>query len=226
MPFLTGYALTHQGARHAASQRPNQDAAVCHPDDGIFAALDGIEPFLFGEHASRIAAEWLRKRCTGEPNVAAMQGAFAMATTKMLQYMAGRQVRGDMGCCVTALWLMDTTDGFSGFIGHTGDTSGFIFVHGTLIRLTTPHTEEGHVSRWVGSGCLEQASVTPLTVPRDAWVLLVSDGITKKIPDADLESWMQAHADGKEPQEIAEALAALAISRSENDDITIVVLRT
>lgn len=222
---IEAFAVSHRGSKHQDRGMPNEDAAACYPGDGLFAAVDGISSFLFSAMASRITIDWLRKYCTGTPSPDAMGTAFAAAGEEMRQHPIRRR-RGwrEMGCCASVLWLAEESGAYEGVLGHAGDTSIHMFANHALERLTMADARGRYVTCWVGSAAETDPYVTRVSIPKDIWVLLLTDGATKRVPD--LEGWMRLNAPIMRPQELAMALVALALARGESDDITVVALRT
>jgi serine/threonine protein phosphatase PrpC len=128
------------------------------------------------------------------------------------------------------------------FVLHVGDSRAYRFRDGVLERLTTDQTiaqmmvdagamsadaaERSHLKHVlccaVGSAELvPEVVVTDVT--RRGVMLLCTDGLTKHVSDAEIESYMSRHTPTKST---CLALVDLALSRGGTDNITVVMART
>jgi protein phosphatase len=212
-------------------------------DEEVLAIVaDGMGGHASGEVASRMAVEIIQEvysKDRGDQDVlAALKSAFEVANFSILQRSLEHDELNGMGTTATALVIQkDQT-----FIGHMGDSRGYLFRNSSVTQLTTDHSM---VHRMVEQGLLtnEEAETHPqrnviykaLGVNRDAEVeligplpvqahdifLLCSDGLTNLVKDEELLKIVKK----ERPQKACEKLIQLANKRGGDDNITVQILK-
>jgi protein phosphatase len=223
--------LTDTGRRRLQ----NEDTFVCHPP--LFAVADGMGGAQAGEIASRLAATALE--AVGAPPGTEQELAELVRTAnrQIFERATADPLAAGMGTTATVV-VVDEAGG-SLTLGHVGDSRAYRVRAGALERLTSDHSL---VAELVRSGRLteEEAAVHPArsvitrvlgtepdvnvdtaTIPVQPGdlILLCSDGLSSRLPDATIAA-LAAAAGG--PSEATEALVAAANDAGGEDNITVV----
>lgn len=223
----SGYSTC--GAFHTSLRMPNEDAILVDEACGLFAAVDGVSTEPRGDIAARCVVEALTAIAATDPDKRRFAQAFVDAENAITEFRDTEGLPAFPKACVTAVWLREGTGGnHIGLIGHAGDTSAFLVHHTaeTITRLTTSHTvqvgQRNLVTRYVG-GKKAPPDLSSVLIPPNCTLLLVTDGVTKKLNPAEIKT-KTLHTPS--PQELVLALVRLAITAGEADDISVVAVRT
>ena len=232
-PGLAAAARTDRGPRDG-----NEDAFVCRPDLGLFAAIDGMGGQKGGERAAAVARESLLA-------TADLLEAIRAANEKIHKLAEADQSLRGMGCVASAVRIEDNV----ARIIHVGDTRVYLAGRAGCEQLTRDHTVaanrqeaegisapaarsmSGHnqVTRDIGGKPQKSDDwVDRLQVDLEAGDLLMlcSDGLHGAVPAADLFARLRrARKEGTPPPELAEALVDLALKNGTRDNVTAVVAR-
>lgn len=209
----------------------------------VFAVADGMGGHAAGEVASQLAIRALEPLTLGSGPLLAHQSidALARANTTILEHASDHPDTQGMGSTLAMLTIVEVGGVLHWGALHVGDCRIYRLGRGTLMRLTTDHTE---VADLVSRGQLseEEARNHPRrnvvtqslgTVPPPAtdWLvfppapperfLICSDGLTAELSD---EQIAQILGDIADPQEAAEALVASAVDAGGRDNITVVIV--
>jgi PPM family protein phosphatase len=228
----------------------NEDALLVEPLDGarsgqlLVAVADGMGGHKAGEVASALAIESLRRAVNDvDPTLTAdalLTRAMELGNRTIWEAAAEDFEKEGMGTTLVAALV--TADG-QAVIGNVGDSRAYSVAGGTASLVTVDHT---WVNQQVSSGHMNEQDArhspfrnlltrslgnTPQVevdvfsglelAPGDALVL-VSDGVTGYLDEADVAAVMDASATA---QAAAERLVAQAVARGGADNATAVVVR-
>jgi serine/threonine protein phosphatase PrpC len=236
---LSGAALRAAARTHRGTVRQdNQDAFLCRPDLGLFAAIDGMG----GQRAGRRAAELAREAVLEEGDPAR---GLAAANERIRQAASTNPELQGMGCVATALLVKDGV----ARIAHIGDTRVYLAGSAGCEQLTRDHTVaateqerlglshqtardlpgRNQVTRDLGARARRgQGWIDRLEVPleKGSLLLLCSDGLPAAVGGAALfERLRLAQRAGTAPEDLADELVAAALERGAPDNVTAVVVR-
>ncbi len=208
---------------------PNEDAILVDEVHGVFAAVDGVSSKPRGDIAAKIVVDALAAITAAEPDRRRFEQAFVDAEDAIEKFRDEESLPAFPKACMTAVWLREGTGGnHIGLIGHAGDTSALLVNHtaGTIAQLTTPHVvlhgRHNAVTRYVG-GKKSPPDISSIVVPPNCTLLLVTDGVTKKLSLREIAT-RTIHT--LSPQELTTAIIRMAQIAKEADDISVVAVRT
>jgi protein phosphatase len=232
-PGLAAAARTNRGPRDG-----NEDAFVCRPDLGLFAAIDGMGGQVGGERAAALARECLL--ASGD-----LLQAIRNANEQIHQLAERETALRGMGCVASAVRV----EGGGARIIHVGDTRVYLAGRAGCEQLTRDHTvaarrqEDLGISAPAARGISGHNQVTRDIGGRpqkdDGWVdclqvdleagdllMLCSDGLHGAIPAADLFARLRrARKEDVPPVDLVDALLELALKNGTKDNVTVVVAR-
>ncbi|HEY6934978.1 MAG TPA: protein phosphatase 2C domain-containing protein [Marmoricola sp.] len=225
--------ISGTGATHAGLVREhNEDAGFVGPSCMLVA--DGVGGGAAGEVAAAttayvVSATALARR--DDDPAAVLTDAVALAQQQVAAGVRSRPEREGMATTLTAL----VTDGTRWALAHLGDSRGYVFRDGQLVRVTRDHT---YVQDLVDAGRLAEDDVRrhpwrnvvlrsvngtdspPDVVPLDLQVgdrvLLASDGLTDLVSEARIADVLARKSD----DEAVQALIAAALGAGGNDNVT------
>lgn len=126
----------------------------------LFGVADGMGGHACGEVASGLAVatlkKWLTAHGNGELTLAQIEQAFAEANSAIWQLAQSNEAHQGMGTTMTMVFLTAT----QAYLGHVGDSRGYLLRSGELRQLTRDHTLVGDQIR-VGNITPEQAKKHP-----------------------------------------------------------------
>lgn len=226
-------SLNASARTHAGRVRPqNEDAAVCRPEHGLFAVIDGMGGQEAGEVAAAIAAAALSEvpNVPGLASETVLVAAMKEARTRIL-HQADKQVdQRDMGAVATAARIED--NGRSVAIAHVGDTRAWLVNRKGVRQLTTDHVAEGAgkrpVARDLGRRTMdgEWVETNRFPVGRGDLLVLASDGLHDPVPADELAAELQRlWREGADADAVTSRLVALALARGGPDNVTVVATR-
>ncbi|HZH29978.1 MAG TPA: Stp1/IreP family PP2C-type Ser/Thr phosphatase [Pyrinomonadaceae bacterium] len=230
--------------RGLSQKRPlNEDSMLVDEERGIFAVADGVGGAQAGEVASQTAVEVLgeafRHHRDGDDIEDLMEIAIQRANASIYQMSHEQRQLSMMATTIVALHL----DGRRATIGHVGDSRLYrLRPDGRLERETEDHSvveEEvragrmspeqaaNHPSRNVISRALgaEQAvevDMKTIEVEDGTVFLLCSDGITRHIPDEEINTLLQG---GGALAATCEEMKRRCYERGAEDNLTAVIVR-
>lgn len=227
---LGASARTHTGRVRAH----NEDAAVCRPEQGLFAVIDGMGGQEAGEVAAAIAAAAIAE-VPNLPKLASetvLAAAFKEARARILQQAEADAGKKDMGAVATAARFED--NGRHVALAHAGDTRAWLVNGKAVRRLTTDHVADGEpgtkrpVARDLGRRAMEGEWVETrrVAVARNDLLVLASDGLHDAVPQEQLAAELtRLWREGAEPEAVTSRLVALALARGGPDNVTVVAVR-
>jgi PPM family protein phosphatase len=232
-PGLAAAARTNRGPREG-----NEDAFVCRPDLGLFAAIDGMGGQQGGERAAEVARESL----LGSSD---LLEAIRAANEEIHRIAEKETALRGMGCVASAVRI---EQGGARII-HVGDTRIYLAGRAGCEQLTRDHTvaarrqEDMGISAPAARGIAGHNQVTRDIGGKpqkdDAWVdrlqvdleagdllMLCSDGLHGAVPAADLFARLRrARKEDVPPVELVDSLVELALKNGTKDNVTVVVAR-
>src|SRR5512138_84782 len=179
----------------------NQDSFIERPDAGIWSVADGLGGYSEGEVASRMVCDALADIVVDSSfeHLIDVVRQRVGAVNEQLIRAATRPVNAvHSGSTVVTL----LTRGSSCAILWAGDSRAYRWRNGGLEQLTSDHslaaldgiTESNAITRAVGGEATLDLDIVYHRVQAGDRFLLCSDGLTKTLPKAQLETWM-AHED-------------------------------
>jgi PPM family protein phosphatase len=221
----------------------NEDLAVCDPDGGVLAVIDGVGGQSAGEVAAAVAHRVIRERLSrplGAPSDRVRE-AIALANNEIWKLSEERPEYDGMTCVLTLAVLNDRRV----TIGHVGDSRCYKMTAAGLRKLTHDHSPVGEredageltedeamrhprrneVFRDVGSAYRDKdddafIEVVEETLESDSAILLCTDGLTDMVASSVIERVVRTHAG--DPQAVADALVGEANGAGGKDNVTVV----
>lgn len=243
--YLSCASLTDVGRR----RKNNEDALLCLADSGVFCVADGMGGVQGGAIASQAAVDALREVFSDSPDAAfaltakAAARLIARALNNASQWIKSRaDERGLTGSGSTAVVLaFDRITPSQALILHAGDSRAYRFRDGKLEQLSADHSVaaaagladdrdlpamfRGVITRAVGLAPTVELEETATDVrPKDLF-LLCSDGLSKMVPDKQIQKILQKGADGP-LDELAQTLVNEALQAGGEDNVSVVLVRT
>src|SRR5258706_7661137 len=231
--------------RGLSEKRPmNEDSFLADGGRGIFVVADGVGGADAGEVASQKAVEVLNdafpdKVGDGEDVEDLMELAIQRANSAIHQLAAEHPRFSMMATTVVALHL----DGARATIGHVGDSRLYrLNPEGKLLRETddhsiveeevragrmTPEQAANHpsknvISRALGAEELVEVDMKTIEVGDGNTFLLCTDGITRHIPDTELQELLLS---GQSVEAICSAMKDRCYQRGAEDNLTAVIVQ-
>lgn len=234
MARFTSHGLTHVGL---VRQR-NEDAFLARPDLGLWAVADGMGGHDQGDYASAQAVAGLAALRRPED----LEDFVDQVKTKLLLADRGLRARArtlgaDAVIASTIVTLLAWGEEYACI--WAGDSRLYQWRDGALHQLSTDHSRvqelidagmlaadraaahpEAHVvTQAIGAGRLTFGTRVGMIRPGDRF-LLCSDGLTNLVADDEIAAEIAAMP----PQNAAERLHALVLSRGAVDNVTIVIV--
>lgn len=216
------------------------------PEFGLFIVADGMGGHRSGEVASSISVRSVARRLSQDSLLHLFDLEAGDDTTPLLDLMrqaleeANEAVVARVpggGTTLTAVLML----GHQVTIGHVGDSRAYLIDKSAAKAITRDHSlvkrleelgqlrpEEAEVHpqrnvlyRAIGQGANLEVDVFTQPVPRDAYLLLCSDGLWGVVPDLAIQKIVMAN---HSPQEACEELVKAANAAGGPDNITAVVV--
>jgi serine/threonine protein phosphatase PrpC len=234
-------AVTDRGLNE---KRPhNEDSYLLDAERRIFAVADGVGGAHAGEVASRTAVEILeeafRHQKSGDDVEDLMEIAIQRANASIFQMSREQQKFSMMATTIVALHL----DGRRATVGHVGDSRLYSLAPGGRIKRETEdhsvveeevkagrmtreqaanHPSRNVISRALGAEQSVEVDLRTFDVEEGTLFLLCSDGITRHLPDREIESLLRE----RDTLEAAcEEMKRLCFERGAEDNLTAVAVR-
>ena len=230
--------------RGLSQKRPhNEDSYLLDAERRIFAVADGVGGANAGEVASSTAVEVLaeafRHHQPGEDVEDLLEIAIQRANASIFQMSREQEKFSMMATTLVALHL----DGRRATIAHVGDSRLYsLRPDGKLRRETDDHSvveeevragrmtaeQAAHhpsrnvISRALGAEAAVEVDLNTVDVEDGTVFLLCSDGITRHIPDAELNALLR---DGDMLEAACAEMKRLCFERGAEDNLTAVVIR-
>jgi serine/threonine protein phosphatase PrpC len=221
----------------------NEDSYLADKDHRIFAVADGVGGAQAGEVASHTAIEVLdeafRHQKPSDDIEDLLEIAIQRANASIYQMSREHPKFARMATTIVVLHL----NGRHATIGHVGDSRIYrLTPDGQLLRETedhsvvedevragrlTPeqaasHPERNVINRALGAESSVEVDLKTLEVEEGTTFLLCSDGITRHIPDEELQDILKSN---KEPEAICAEMKTRCYRRGAEDNFTAVVVQ-
>jgi protein phosphatase len=237
-PKFTIGSVTDRGLN--PRRTANEDRLLVLAESGLFLVADGVGGHRGGQVASQTAVdvftEAFQTRPAGEL-LTTIKNTIRTANHSI--YQASHELAELEGmACTLALVAIE---GKRAVIAHVGDSRVYRFDGRKLFCETEDHSEVNDavragtltlaqaanhphrniINRALGADADVEADFKILTLEARTSFLLCSDGITRHIPDDELEKLM---ASGSHPNVICERLKELCFARGAEDNLTAVIV--
>jgi PPM family protein phosphatase len=242
----TAAAATDRGRKRTT----NEDAFGYSVEHGVYVVCDGMGGAAAGEVASSLAVDEVMRKLTaetpGETLAESLPAGAEQAVEAANQVIFTRAQRSNklsgMGTTLVALLVSERHAQRQALMVNVGDSRGYRLRNGRLEQITLDHSlveEQVRMGRLDPSEALRsplrnvitralgtQSAVTPdlfalETEPGDIF-LLCSDGLTRELSDALIESLLRV---GAPLEEICTRLVAAANQAGGHDNITCLLVR-
>jgi len=242
--FLASAGLTDVGRR----RKNNEDALLCLDPNGVFCVADGMGGVQGGAIASQAAVDALREVFTDSPDAAfaltakASSRLIARALTAASQWIKNRaDERGLAGSGSTAVVLaFDRITPTQALVLHAGDSRAYRCRDGKLVQLSADHSVaaaaglsddrelpamfRGVITRAVGLASSVELEETETDVRPNDLFLLCSDGLTKMVPDKQLQKTLCQKGE-TQLDALARQLIQQALDAGGEDNVSVVLVR-
>ncbi len=218
----------------------NEDRLLALPEGGLYLVADGVGGHRGGQVASQTAVDVFTEVFSQRPNadlVAAVRQTIAQANSKI--YKASHEVADLEGMASTL--AMVAIEGMRAVIAHVGDSRVYRFDGRKLHCETEDHSEVNDavragtmtaaqaanhphrniINRALGADAEVEADLKIVTLDARTSFLLCSDGITRHIPDNELEKLLNS---GQHPKNICEQMKDICFARGAEDNLTAVIV--
>lgn len=233
--LVSAVGNTHRGRR----RKHNEDSFLVLESQHLFVVADGMGGYAGGEVASRIAVETMERAFVdnhfvgGTNPETAKDGAQLAASVHMAnraiwnEAVANPTLAG-MGTTLCAARFSPRKERV--YLAHVGDSRCYRFRDGKLSQVTRDHTlkEEGvkgpmghQLTRAVGIGAAVEVDMILVEPKLRDLYLLCSDGLTKMVPDAEIEEILRSCSTASVA---VEALVNRANQMGGKDNITVIVV--
>ncbi|HET8604579.1 MAG TPA: protein phosphatase 2C domain-containing protein [Marmoricola sp.] len=228
--------ISGTGVSHAGLVRDhNEDAGFIGPTCMLVA--DGVGGGAAGEVAAATTAYVVSATALARPDDDPARVLVDAVATAQQQVALGARERPDREGMATTLTAL-VTDGTGFALAHLGDSRGYLFRDGRLVRLTRDHTyvqdlvddgrlapDEVPMHPWRNvvlrsvNGSDGPADVVPLDLHPGDRVLLASDGLTDLVSEERIADLLARKAD----DDAVAALLAAALGAGGRDNVTCVL---
>ena len=238
---LEAAAVTDRGLNE---KRPhNEDSYLLDAERGIFVVADGVGGANAGEVASRTAVEVLEEAFRhikpGEDVEDLLEIAIQRANASIFQMSREQTQLSSMATTVVALHI----EGRRATVGHVGDSRLYSLPPGGRIRRETEdhsvveeevkagrmtreqaanHPSRNVISRALGAEQSVEVDMRAFEIEDGTIFLLCSDGITRHIPDREIE---QLLANSASLEAACAEMKRLCFERGAEDNLTAVAVR-
>lgn len=217
-PSIQGHG---NGSSHVGTTRAdNQDALLCNDDRQIYCVADGAGGHAEGDFASRAVMEALAvvpAQLGFQDKVKAVLRAAQSAHDRCLK--RARTLGPDKVVASTFAALVLDRDRYA--LVWTGDSRIYHLRDETLACLTSDHSDaQGYLTKAVGWGEWLEPDVRLGSICGGDRFLLVTDGINKMLPDAEISTLVL----GRPREDSLRVLLEAALIAGTTDNITAVVV--
>lgn len=218
----------------------NEDRLLVLPDSGLFLVADGVGGHRGGQVASQTAVDVFTQAFQERPveEMLTVVKATIRAANQSI-YKASHELPDLEGMASTVVVV--AIEGMRAVIAHVGDSRVYRFDGRKLFCETEDHSEVNDavragtltpaqaathphrnvINRALGAAADVEVDIKILTLEPRTSFLLCSDGITRHIPDEELEKLM---ASGSHPTNVCERLKELCFARGAEDNLTAVIV--
>jgi PPM family protein phosphatase len=229
--------------RGLSPKRPiNEDRYLAIPEKGLFAVADGVGGELAGEVASQTVVDELSESMNKYDNNGDIEDflEFTLQRANQQIYRAAKtnQELSGMASTVALVFIEDR----HATIAHLGDSRVYSLSGGRLKRETHDHTDvedalrsgritemeaqnlsvRNVINRAVGVEPEAEPEFSRIDISKVDALLLCTDGITRHIPDRELEDVLRSNLT---PQQMCDELKWRCHCRGAEDNLTAVIVR-
>jgi PPM family protein phosphatase len=232
MAFSLRFAAVSDVGR---SRKKNDDSGFAGPN--FLMVADGMGGAPAGDLASSLAIQTMRRLDAQAPEdmLEALAGAVHRANDRLAEAIEEDTAVEGMGTTVDAVLF----DGARIGVAHLGDSRGYLWREGELLRLTSDHTwvqsliEEGRITEEEAKTHAHRSlllkvldgrhdndpDLTLYDVQAGDRILLCSDGLSSFVPHDRIERALSIGT----AESVATELVTLALEGMSNDNITVVL---
>jgi protein phosphatase len=235
---LTVGTITDRGLN--PKRTANEDRLLALSARGVFLVADGVGGRRAGETASQTVVDVFTE-VFSRPSTADLrlqiEGAIIESNRRI--FAASVETPGLSGMATTIAVL--ALDGGEALIGHVGDSRIYRYESGTLSCETEDHNEVNEavragllnpalaahdprrnvITRAIGVEPDVEADYSSISAHDGARFLLCSDGVTRHIPDAELQSLL---AHDLHPESLCQQLKEICYRRGAEDNLTAIIV--
>ncbi len=239
-PFVPVAIAVASATDVGKKRKHNEDSIGVDVERSLYVLADGMGGYAAGEVASQMCVESILHahesgRFEGEaiPGLPArgdeLVRSIQAANREILAESRSNEARAGMGTTVVAVRFVPERQRL--YIAHVGDSRLYRLREGELVQMTADHTlgalgvtgpSAQKLSRAVG--VFDEVEVDlgiDVPEPGDAY-LVCSDGLFKMVHEVRI---LELVAEGRSPEETADALVAEANARGGKDNISVIVAR-
>lgn len=218
----------------------NEDRLLVLPESGLFLVADGVGGHRGGQVASQTAVDVFTAAFAARPTADLVSFIRQTITQANGSIFKSAQEVADLEGMASTLALV-AIEGMRAVIAHVGDSRVYRFDGRKLHAETEDHSEVNDavragtmtvaqaahhphrniINRALGAGDEVEADLKVVTLDARTSFLLCSDGITRHIPDAELEKLMNS---GQHPKNICEQMKDICYARGAEDNLTAVIV--
>jgi serine/threonine protein phosphatase PrpC len=232
MAFTLTYSAVSDIGR---SRKKNDDSGYAGPH--LVMVADGMGGAAAGDLASAVAVETMQRLDAPVPDdmLEALAGAVHRANDRLAELIEEDPSVEGMGTTVTAILF----DGLRIAVAHLGDSRGYLWRDGELLRITNDHTwvqsliDEGRITEQEAKVHSHRSlllkvldgrhdndpDLTVYDVEPGDRVLICSDGLSGFVDHDRMERVLSVGT----PDSVAHELVQLALESGSNDNITVLV---
>ena len=227
----------------------NEDAFLTREGDGLFVVCDGMGGAAAGEVASQMAVQTIGAEVAGatldtrttrgfQPRTTQLGRAIEAANRAILERAKDDAEHAGMGTTVVGAWVADNVAS----IAHVGDSRAYVSNQEGFEALTADHSlveaqvqaglidreqslkseHQNILLRALGRDPDVQVELGELLIAAGDQLLLCSDGLTRMVTDAELESTLERFKGN--PQGACDHLIEQANNNGGPDNITVLVV--
>ncbi len=218
----------------------NEDRLLALPDSGLFLVADGVGGHRGGQVASQTAIDVFTEAFQVRPAEELLSVVKATIHAANQSIFKASHELAELDGMASTLAVV-ALEGMRAVIAHVGDSRVYRFDGRKLFCETEDHSEVNDalragtltvaqaanhphrniINRALGADANVEADFKILTLEARTSFLLCSDGITRHIPDEELEKLM---ASGSHPKILCERLKELCFARGAEDNLTAVIV--
>ena len=237
-PKFTIGSVTDRGLN--PRRTANEDRLLALPQSGLFLVADGVGGHRAGQVASQTAVDVFTEAFqsrSAEELLTVVKDTIRAANQSIYKSSHELAELEGMACTVALVAI----EGMRAIIAHVGDSRVYRFDGRKLFCETEDHSEVNDavragtltvaqaanhphrniINRALGADAEVEADFKILTLEARTSFLLCSDGITRHIPDDELEKLM---ASGSHPGIVCERLKELCFARGAEDNLTAIIV--
>ncbi len=234
---ITVGSVTDRGLH--PKRKANEDRLLALPGSGLFLVADGVGGRQAGQVASQTAVDVFSEAFAARPGrdvLDLLKQAIAQSNRRVYENSMNDPSLEGMATTLAVV----AVDGARVIIGHVGDSRVYRFDGqrltcetddhsevaeglrtGELSATTAKHANRNVITRALGIEPEVEADFNIIALNERTSLLLCSDGITRHIPDRELEEVLKS---GAHPQSICDRLKEICYARGAEDNLTAVVV--